>query len=299
MEFDIKSVSLENNFYPASLKKIKNPPKKLYFMGNLLEEDELCLGIVGSRNPTDYGKKACLEIGDEIARSNTVIVSGLAKGIDSIAHNCAINNKSRTIAVLGSGIDYQSFYPKENWQLAKKIIANNGLIISEYDQGVKPSRFSFPQRNRLIAGLSSAILVIEAKEKSGSLITAEQGKNQGKKIFAIPNSIYSQNSKGCLNLIKNGAKLTDCAKDIFDEFKKNDLPLIYQENKKIFTTNDEKENNIINLLLQSEQPLNIETIIRLSNLPSAKAISTITILEIKNIIIDIGDKNYCLNKNYE
>jgi len=295
MDFDIKTISIKDKNYPEILRSIKKPPQLLYYAGRLPKEEENCLAIVGSRIPSAYGKQVCNEIGNEIAGSNVVIVSGLARGIDGIAHTCAVNKNKRTIAVLGSGIDYSSFYPKENWRLATKIIENDGLIISEYPIGAKPTKYSFPERNRIISGLSFGVLVIEAKIKSGSLITADYAKEQNKYIFTIPNSIYAQGSKGCLELIKDGAILTTSADDIFKRFKENNLPLIYKNDKKVKTIGDnDNENIILGLLLESEVPLGIESLIKLSGLTSAEAIATITVLEIKNKIIDIKERNYLI-----
>jgi DNA processing protein len=295
INFNIKTVLLESKDYPDVLKRIKNPPKVLYYAGKLFRKDENYLAIVGSRIPSDYGVRVCKDIGQKIAKSNIVIVSGLAKGIDAIAHDCATSNNKRTVAVLGSGIDYNSFYPKENYKLAEKILKNDGLIVSEYPIGTKPTKYSFPERNRIIAGLSFGVLVVEARLKSGSLITADYAKKQGKNVFAIPNSIYAQNSKGCLELIKNGAKIITDAKDIFTEFKNNNLPLVYKDDKDIEINGDNNSEKIIlTLLSKSEIPLGIEELIKLSGLTPADIIATLTILEIKNKIIDIRERNYLI-----
>ncbi|MDD5639852.1 MAG: DNA-processing protein DprA [Candidatus Pacebacteria bacterium] len=295
MDFDIKTVSIKDKNYPKILRSIKNPPQLLYYAGRLSKGDENCLAIVGSRIPSDYGKQVCKDIGGKIAKSNIIIVSGLAKGIDGIAHECAISNNKRTIAVLGSGIDYNSFYPKENFKLAEKILENDGLIISEYPINTKPSRYSFPDRNRIISGLSFGVLVIEARLKSGSLITANYAKEQGKYVFAIPNSIYAQNSRGCLELIKNEAKIVTDIEDIFTEARKNNLPLFYKNDRNIKIKGDNyKENIILMILSKSEVPLGIESLIKLSGLLPAEIIATLTILEIKNKIIDIRERNYLI-----
>lgn len=295
MDFDIKTVSIDSKDYPIRLKSIKTAPKLLYYCGTLPKDDEIGVAIVGSRIPSIYGMRACKEVGSDIANSNATIISGLAKGIDSIAHECAVSKGKRTIAVLGSGIDQSSLYPKENLRLAQRIIDNRGLIISEYPPKTKPTRYSFPERNRIIAGLSEAVLIIEAKIKSGSLITADLAKNQGKKLFAVPNSIYDKNSEGTNRLIKNGAKLITCAEDVFEELRKNDLPLIYKDDKKIAVDGDnENERHILNILKESCSPLSIERIIKVSKLSSSDTIATITILEIKDKIIDIKDHNYLI-----
>ncbi|MFA6251800.1 MAG: DNA-processing protein DprA [Candidatus Paceibacterota bacterium] len=295
MDFDIKIISINDKNFPRELRLIKTPPKVLYYSGRLPSENEICLAIVGSRIPSLYGRQVCSEIGSDVAMSSATIVSGLAKGIDSLAHECAVRINKRTIAVLGSGIDKESFYPKENLRLAQEMLNNDGLIISEYPPGYKSTRYSFPERNRIIAGLSKAVIVIEAKEKSGSLITANIAKLQKKKVFAVPNSIYSPNSRGCNELIKNGAKLVTCGNDIFESLKENDLPLIYKDDKKIGVKGDnDNERKLLEILEKSQSPLGIEKLIKLSKMSPADAISTITILEIKNKIIDIKDRNYSI-----
>ncbi|MCK9578375.1 DNA-processing protein DprA [bacterium] len=295
MDFEIKTVSIDNKDYPKKLKTIKTAPKLLYYCGVLPSDAEIGIAIVGSRIASIYGVRVCKEIGNDIANSNATIISGLAKGIDSIAHECAVSKGKRTIAVLGSGIDKSSLYPKENIRLAQEIIANGGLIISEYPPQSKPTRYSFPDRNRIIAGLSEAVLVIEARMKSGSLITADYAKNQGKKLFAVPNSIHDKNSEGTNSLIKNGANLTTCAQDIFEILKRNDLPLIYKSDKKIEVDGDnENENHILKILKEAQSPVAMERIIKVSKLSPSDTIATITILEIKDKIIDIKDHNYLI-----
>lgn len=208
----IKEISIESSKYPNILKRIYDPPKKLYVMGNeeLLKTNSIA--IVGSRDNTEYGKEAAKYFAYNVAKQNICIVSGLARGIDSFAHIGALQAKGKTIAVIGNGLDI--VYPKENAKLAQKIIKLGGAIISEYPIGSKPERFHFPARNRIISGLSNGVLVIEAKEKSGSLITADFAIEQGKEVFAVPGNINSLNSVGTNNLIKDGAIPVSNYKDI-------------------------------------------------------------------------------------
>jgi DNA processing protein len=212
----VKVIDIENENYPELLKKIINPPKVLYVVGNVYPEEN-CFAVVGSRQCSFYGKRVASEISGDLTESGLTIVSGLAQGIDAAAHQAVLKRKKRTIAVLGTGIDEKSFYPKENINLAKEILKNNGCLISEYPPGTAGSRFSFPQRNRIISGLSLGILVVEAKEKSGSLIAAQWAQKQEKKIFSVPGGIYFSNSRGTNFLIKNGAILTESANDILKE----------------------------------------------------------------------------------
>lgn len=197
-------ISLNDKKYPKKLKEIKNPPKNIYYQGKIIWNNP-CLAVIGSRNCSAEKKNACLKIIKDLPQE-FVIVSGLAKGIDSFAHSSALKSGKATIAVLPSGIE--RIYPKENELLAKKIIENNGLLISEYPSKTKPTKFSFIQRNRITAGLSFAVLVIEAQIKSGTMHTVRFAQEQGKTIYAVPGS------EGTDYLILNGAIPVLSEKDI-------------------------------------------------------------------------------------
>ncbi|MBO4292929.1 MAG: DNA-processing protein DprA [Clostridia bacterium] len=199
----IKEISILDENYPELLKSIYDPPKCLYVVGNIEILNSPGIAIVGCREATEYGKKAAMYFSYNLAKQGITIVSGLARGIDSYSHIGALQAKGNTIAVIGSGLDI--IYPKENEQLAKKIIEQGGAIISEYPLGTRPTQDHFPARNRIISGLSKAVLVVEAKEKSGSLITADFAMEQGKEVYAVPGNINSLNSVGTNNLIKDGA----------------------------------------------------------------------------------------------
>ena len=194
---------MENEKYPILLKQIYDPPKCLYVMGNIEILNNQSIAIVGCREATEYGKKAATYFSYNLAKQNVTIVSGLARGIDSYSHIGTLKANGKTIAVIGSGLDI--IYPKENEQLAKKIVEQGGAIISEYPLGTRPQKEYFPARNRIISGISQATLVIEAKEKSGSLITADFAMEQGKDVYSVPGNINSKNSVGTNNLIKDGA----------------------------------------------------------------------------------------------
>lgn len=200
--------------YPQKLKNIYDSPVILYAKGNINLLNSDGIAIVGSRNCTNYGKKVCNQIACDIAKENICVISGLAKGIDSYAHIGALISSGKTIAVIGNGLD--NIYPSENKKLANEIIENGGLIISEYIIGTNPDKLNFPRRNRIISGLSDGIVVVEAKEKSGSLITVDFGIEQGKEIFAVPGNITSLNSVGTNKLIKDGANIVTNFKDILD-----------------------------------------------------------------------------------
>jgi len=283
----IKKITIKDKDYPNLLKKIKNPPQILYYKGKILSEENR-FAVIGTRKCSIYGKQAVLEIAADLAEEGLVIVSGLAPGIDTFAHKAAVERKKRTIAVLGTGLDEKSIYPKENISLARKIVELGGLLISEYPPGTPGSRFTFPQRNRIISGLCLGLLVIEAKEKSGSLITANYAFSQKRKVFALPGSIYSPNSRGTHLLIKKGAKLIDNANDILKELK---LPEHSTVNKTI--KGETKEENLI-LTILKEKSLHLDKIVEKTKLSAAKTASTLAILEIKGKVRNLGGNIYAL-----
>jgi len=216
MEQEIKTIKLEDKNYPLLLRKIFNPPKTLYVRGEILR-NEKCFAIVGTRRCSEYGKDIAFSIARDLSKAGLTIVSGMATGIDTWAHKGTLDANGRTIAVLGTGIDEKTIYPKENIKLSQKILKNKGCLISEYPAETRGTKFSFPERNRIISGLSLGVLVVEANFGSGALITARYAKEQNKKVFTIPGSIHSINSRGCHDLIKKGAKLVENANDILKE----------------------------------------------------------------------------------
>jgi DNA processing protein len=288
MTEDIKTISVENENYPKLLKEIKDPPKVLYYLGEIKPEEN-CFAIVGTRRFSSYGKQVALEISGDLSESGLTIVSGLAPGIDTFSHQAVIERKKRTIAVLGTGLDEKSIYPKSNLDLAKKIIETGGCLISEYPPETRGTQFTFPQRNRIISGLSLGTLVIEAKEKSGALITANLAFSQKRKVFAVPGQIYSSNSKGPHLLIKRGAKLVDNINDILQELN---LPLKSKELASLQGENEE-ENLILNIL--KEEALYVDKIIERANLPAATIASTLSILEIKGKVKNLGRNIYAIS----
>ena len=298
---EIREIRIESENYPKLLKGIKNPPKVLYIRGELkssapkgqaslseAEWDEQCFAVVGTRRFSSYGKQVALEIAGDLAEAGLTIVSGLAPGIDTFCHQATLERKKQTIAVLGTGLDEKSIYPQSNLKLAQKIIETGGCLISEYPEGTRGTQFTFPQRNRIISGISLGVLVIEAKEKSGALITAEWAKKQGRKVFAIPGPIHSSNSRGPHKLIKEGAKLVENANDILLELN---LPEITRPGLV------EGENREENLILESlkEESLYIDKIIEKTKLPAAIVASTIAILEIKGKIRNLGGNIYAIS----
>lgn len=212
----IELVTLNDDHYPPALREIHDPPFLLYIKGNILPRDLHAIGVVGSRRTTHYGKEQARKLSFQLARAGLTIVSGLARGIDTAAHEAALAAKGRTFAVLGSGIG--NVYPPENKGLADQI-AENGAVISEFPVLYVPDKQSFPLRNRIVAGMSQSLLVVEAPRRSGSLITANQALDQGRTIFAVPGPIDRPTSEGCNRLIQQGANLVCSADDILNEME--------------------------------------------------------------------------------
>ena len=284
----IKKISLQGKGYPAILKEIHDPPKELYIKGEIIEQDKTAIAIVGTRKYSQYGKQVTLDIAGELAKLGITVVSGLARGIDTFAHQAALENKGRTIAVLGSGIDKKSFYPSCNYRLGEKI-SQYGAVISEYPPGVRGTQFTFPQRNRIISGLSLGVVVIEAPEKSGALITATLALEQDREVFAVPGSIYERNSQGTNQLIKSGAKPIACVEDILEEL--NLSHLLKTERREIKPETREEE---IIFSVLSLQPTHIDEIIKKSGLPTSAVNSTLMILELRKAVRNLGKGNYVL-----
>ncbi len=211
----IRIIHFNHKDYPESLKNIYDPPLYFYMNGSVTPEDNNALAVVGTRSPTPYGRKVSEMLAEELSSAGFTIVSGMARGVDSIAHKAALKKGGRSIAVLGCGVDIA--YPRENKNLMDEI-AGNGAIISEFPMGTCPGKKNFPQRNRIISGLSLGVIVVEAAEKSGSLITSRFAMEQGREVFAVPGNINSPLSKGTNKLIQQGAKTVTDVNDILEEF---------------------------------------------------------------------------------
>ncbi len=288
MEENIQFSSCGEKNYPEPLKLIPNHPRIIYYRGDLNFNKNLAIAVVGTRRCSDYGKQTTIEFVNRLSEAGFTIISGLAKGIDSIAHRTALENKTKTIAVLGSGIDKKNFYPKENIRLMERILESGGAIISEYPPGTKPEKYHFQERNRIISGLSQAILVVEAKEKSGALITANFGFSQKKPVFSVPGSIYNKNSLGCHGLIERGAKIAYSPEIILNNFG------IILTSKKNIAGKTKEEEAIINLLKKGA--LHIDKIIQASKISAPKIISSLTELEFEGKIKNLGGNFFSLNK---
>ncbi len=288
-KLNINTLKYGTKEYPRLLENIYNPPIVLFARGELRESDFPAIAVVGSRKVSPYGQRAAEKIVGELAQSGVTITSGLAYGVDTLAHKIAVENGARTIAVLGCGID--QIYPKSNQRFGLDLIHNNtGVILSEYFPGTEPAPENFPVRNRIVAGMSRGILVIEAAKKSGSLITAELGVDMGRDVFSVPGDIFSKNAEGTNDLIVKGmATPVLSGQQILEELGLQQIAAHQEAKKNIPTT--EVERDILSFFSEADQ-LELDQIIRLADIPNSVVISTIAILEIKGLVKHLGRQIY-------
>ncbi|MCK5490350.1 MAG: DNA-processing protein DprA, partial [Candidatus Pacebacteria bacterium] len=258
---DIKIITINDEIYPTLLKEISSAPAILYYKGKI-QKDETAISIVGSRKVSTYGIQVTTKLSRDLAQNGITIISGMALGIDGIAHRECLKLGKRTVAILGNGLDEKSIYPTSNRQIAKDIIVN-GAIISEYPIGTPPLRQHFPARNRIISGLSLGVLVIESAQSSGTLHTAKFALEQNREVFAIPGSIFSKTSEGTNNLIRLGAKLVTKVEDITEELNLDSLQS-FQQAKKIIPDNNEEALILKNL--SPDQPLHIDQLAKITKM---------------------------------
>ncbi len=277
-EHGAKVVTLASPDYPALLREIHDPPTVLYMMGGILERDRHAIGVIGTRKPTHYAADSTKKLSYQLAYAGVTVVSGLARGVDTLAHQAALAAKGRTIGVLGSGL--LEFYPPENKELAEKI-ATSGAVITEFSMRVKADRQTFPMRNRIISGCSFGVLVVEAGASSGALISANQAGEQGRSIYAVPGRIDNPNAIGSNRLIQQGAKLITSAADILD-----DMGILFAEKPQLtparapeLTGNEAQVHSAI-----GDDEAHIDTIIERSALPSHTVSSTLLALEMKKLV---------------
>ena len=271
--------------YPRRLKEIAQPPPVLYTKGELVPQDEWSVAIVGTRRFTPYGQRVAEEAASFLARNGITVVSGMARGIDAIAHQAALNSGGRTIAVLGSGVD--QIYPPQNRGLAAEII-QNGALISDYPLGTPPESGNFPPRNRIISGLSLAVVVVEAGIKSGALITADFAVEQGRDVFAVPGNIFSPYSKGVNRLLRDGAHPLLSPEDLLEALN---LALIseHQEARTVLPA-DATEAALFAVL--GHEPLHVDEIGSLSELPIEQVTATLALMELKGMVRQVGGMQY-------
>lgn len=291
----MKFITILDEIYPEWLKNIYAPPIMLYMKGDL-KKDEKMISVVGSRKISDYGKASTNELVHGLVDSGFTIVSGMAKGIDTFAHGFSMKYGGRTIAVLGCGLDV--VYPFENKKLMEKIF-ENGAVLSEFLPGTPPLQKNFPMRNRIISGLSRGVIIIEAGERSGSLITAEFAIEQGRDVFAVPGDIFSPNSKGTNNLIKDGAKIVTCLFDIVDEYsdvKKSSyvMKTNIHMNEEKFEGIEGNEKLIVNSLMNGS--MDIDSIHQEVGINIGELNALLTIMEIKGLLKQLPGKIYGLRR---
>jgi len=276
MAYSVRQINQSE--FPSVLEEIPNPPKKLFCAGELPKKENKLLCVVGSRKNTSYGRDACEKLIQGLSGYPITIISGLALGIDSIAHQSALKSGLQTVAVPGSGLDQKVLYPQSHVRLAEQIIASGGGMISEFEPDFKATPWSFPQRNRIMAGISNAVLVIEAGEKSGTLITAKLALDYNRDVFVVPGDIFSQTSKGSNSFLRLGAEPVTCSEDILKT-----LGFEIVEKEKIIDLSDlsEDEKRIVEIL---NEPTERDEIIRILEIPPSRINIALTSLEIKGVV---------------
>ena len=283
----IKALTWNDPTFPTKLKEIYDVPPILYIRGTITPDDEWTIAVVGTRRATIYGREVTERLVSDLVRNRITIVSGLARGIDSVAHRTALASGGRTIAIFGCGLD--TVYPPENVKLAQEII-EHGALVSEYPLGTRPKAENFPRRNRIMAGLSLGVLVTEAGEGSGALITVKHALEQNREVFCIPGNILSPTSRGTNRLIKEGAKLVSDVQDILEELNLTMIPR--QLEMRELVPENETESLILKHL--SHEPTHIDEVCRNSCLPIATVSSTLAMMELKGIVRQMGGMNYIL-----
>ncbi len=287
-KFDVKLITLWDTTYPELLKQIYDPPIVLFCRGDIELLNSQSIGIVGTRTPTSYGKEVAEEFSFELAKRGFSLVSGAARGVDTVIHQGALRAKGKTIAVLGNGID--RIYPTENRDLYHKI-GTKGLLISEFLMGSKPDAQNFPRRNRIISGLSAGIVVIEAAEKSGSLITAYYALDQNREVFAVPGNIKSRQSHGTHSLIRQGAKLVESVDDVLEELGDKYRLGTSHGQQQLNISTDPKETAILKHL-SSTDAVHIDELASLSGQTTFALLGTLLPMEMKGLVLQLPGKYF-------
>ncbi len=284
---DAHALTWESEDYPASLRTLYDPPPVLFVKGRIAPTDAWGVALVGTRNPTAYGREVARQLATDLVRSQVTVVSGLARGIDACAHRAALDGGGRTLAVLGCGVDV--IYPGEHRRLAQEI-SEAGALISDYPLGTQPEASNFPPRNRIISGLSLGVVVVEAGASSGALITAQFAVEQGREVFAVPGSILQRNSEGANRLIRDGARPVLGVEDILQELN---LKQVAQESeaRTLFPADDTEALLIRHL---SAEPRHIDEVAHAAGLPMATAASTLVLMELKGLVRQVGGMSYVL-----
>lgn len=285
----VKVLTILEDSYPKLLRQISSPPPVIYYKGDFVSTAATpCLAVVGTRLITTYGKEVTEKLVEGLVAAGLTIVSGLARGVDTMAHQAAVRNGGQTIGVLGGG--FNEFYPPGNEKLAEQIASGFGAVITEFppDQPAVPT--NFPARNRIISGLSLGVLVTEAAEDSGSLITADFASEQGRDVFAVPGPITSKLSKGPSRLLKMGAKLVSGVEDILEELRLGTSGNSRDQGNRVYKGENETEIKILELL--ENEAMDVDQLVRESGLGTASVSSTLTLLEIKGVLRNLGTGVY-------
>lgn len=286
-EKGIEVLTWEDQNYPGKLLEIDQPPPVLYTRGKINSEDDWAIAIVGTRRMTVYGRQVTQDLGTILAAKGVTVVSGLARGIDSIAHTAALDSGGRTLAVLGCGVDI--IYPPENRKLYERIV-ESGAVISEYPPGTMPESSNFPPRNRIISGLSQATVVVEAGETSGALITASFAANQGREVFVVPGNILAPQSMGCNRLIRDGARILLNPNDVLETLNLGAVGE-YKQARLLIPGN---EVEAIMLKMLENEPLNIDEIQMRSGLPADKVSASLVMMELKGMVKQMDGMSYMI-----
>ena len=279
--------------YPSYLKETPTPPPLIYVAGEIREVDQFAVAVVGTRRLTSYGRQVTKDLVTGLVHNGVTVVSGLARGIDAVAHKTAVSLDGRTIGVLGSGLD--CIYPTEHRSLAKEIVAGKGALISEYGLGVRPEAKNFPPRNRIISGLSLGVIVVEAGERSGALITTNFALEQDRDVFAVPGNVNSPVSMGPNRLIQQGAKLVTGVDDVLEELN---LHMVAEKTAVQLALPGSNEEVALYTHL-SAQPVHIDELRRATGLSSSEVSSTLTLMELKGMVQQVGGMNYILCREPE
>ena len=283
----VRAIRFVDQEYPRLLREIQLPPVILYVRGTLTPDDDLSVAVVGTRRASTYGRQATERLVTGLVAQQITIISGLARGIDTAAHSAALDASGRTIAVLGCGPDL--VYPPENARLAARIV-EHGAVVTEFAPGTQPEAGNFPARNRLISGLSLGVLVVEAPEDSGALITTRFAAEQGRDVFAVPGNIYSRSSTGANRLIQDGARLVMDVADILSELNVHMVPQQLQM-RDLLPEND-VETRLLAMLRDASEPVHADELCRESGLPVAEVSSTLVMMELKGLVRAVGPMMY-------
>lgn len=281
----VTALTWDDPAYPERLLTIDDPPPVLYLKGAFLPADDWCVAMVGTRGASVYGKEAARRIAGDLVAAGVTIVSGMARGIDAVAHRAALDCGGRTIAVLGSGLDV--IYPPEHTRLAAEI-ATHGVLISEYALGSQPEAANFPPRNRIISGLSRGVIVVEAGDRSGALITSDFAAEQGREVFAVPGSIFNRVSQGTNRLIRSGAHPVLSATDVLEQLHLESAA--QHAEARLLLPADETEALVLGAL--SDEPRHVDEVGRVVKLPIAVVSSTLALMELKGMVRQVGGMNY-------